>query len=127
MLRVKTKHAAIRASRRDPRHGASKSCALREKLSVLRTCATLQRSLSPANLYNYFQGNTKYSSFCQDNSLDRMMASLDKARRLRASVAERLRLVIVSHVRCVLDEVEGSAVVRRCAAEPSTSSSTHRT
>jgi AcrR family transcriptional regulator len=66
-------------------------------------------ALSPANLYNYFQGKHEILFFCQDNSLDRMMASLDKARRLRASVAERLRLVIVSHVRCVLDEVGGSA------------------
>ncbi len=84
-------------------------------------------SLSPANLYNYFQGKHEILFFCQDNSLDRMMASLDKARRLRASVAERLRLVIVSHVRCVLDEVEGSAAHLLTTAEPSTSSSTHRT
>src|SRR5260370_8103354 len=46
---------------------------------------------------------------CQDNSLDRMIATLDKARRMRASAAIKLRMVIVSHLRCVLDEVEGSA------------------
>ena len=65
--------------------------------------------LSPANLYNYFRGKHEILFFCQDDSLDRMLAALEKARRLRASAAEKLRLVIVSHLRCVLDEVEGSA------------------
>jgi TetR/AcrR family transcriptional regulator len=66
-------------------------------------------SLSPANLYNYFRGKHEILFFCQDNSLDRLIAALERARRLKASAAERLRLVIVSHLRCVLDEVEGSA------------------
>ncbi len=65
--------------------------------------------LSPANLYNYFHGKHDILFFCQDNSLDRMIAALDKARRMRASAAIKLRVVIVSHLRCVLDEVEGSA------------------
>ena len=65
--------------------------------------------LSPANLYNYFQGKHELLFFCQDLTLDRLLAALEKARRSRASAGERLHLVIVSHVRCVLDEVEGSA------------------
>lgn len=66
-------------------------------------------ALSPGNLYNYFQGKHEILFFCQDNSLDRLIASLQDVRRLRISAAERVRLVIVSHLRCVLDEVEGSA------------------
>ncbi len=65
--------------------------------------------LSPANLYNYFRGKHEILFFCQDVSLDRLLAALEKARRLRAGAAEKLRMVIVSHLRCVLDEVEGSA------------------
>jgi AcrR family transcriptional regulator len=65
--------------------------------------------LSPANLYNYFRGKNELLFFCQDSSLDRMLAALHKARRTRASVAAKLRLVIVSHLLCLLDEVEGSA------------------
>ncbi|HXW17641.1 MAG TPA: TetR/AcrR family transcriptional regulator [Candidatus Acidoferrales bacterium] len=65
--------------------------------------------LSPANLYNYFRGKDEILFFCQDNSLDRMIAALEKARRMRVPVSEKLRSVIVSHVRCVLDEVEGAA------------------
>jgi len=65
--------------------------------------------ISPANLYNYFKGKHDLLFFCQDNSLDRMLAALRTARSAKASAAEKLRLVIESHLRCVLDEVEGSA------------------
>lgn len=65
--------------------------------------------LSPANLYNYFKGKHELLFFCQDNSLDRMLAALRTARSAEAGAAEKLHLVIESHLRCVLDEVEGSA------------------
>jgi AcrR family transcriptional regulator len=65
--------------------------------------------LSPANLYNYFQGKHEILFFCQDVTLDRLLAALEKSRRLHSTAAEKMRLVIVSHLRCVLDEVEGSA------------------
>src|SRR5271169_658458 len=58
-------------------------------------------ALSPANLYNYFHGKHDILFFCQDNSLDRMNAALDKARRMKSTVANKLRVVIVSHLRCV--------------------------
>jgi AcrR family transcriptional regulator len=74
--------------------------------------------LSPGNLYNYFRGKHEILFFCQDVSLDRMLAAMEKARRLRASAAEKLRLVIVSHLRCVLDEVEGSAAHLLTSALP---------
>jgi AcrR family transcriptional regulator len=66
-------------------------------------------ALSPANLYNYFKGKHEILFFCQDNSLDRMIAALEKARRMKVSAAARVRHVIISHLRCLLDEVEGSA------------------
>ena len=66
-------------------------------------------ALSPANLYNYFHGKHDLLFFCQDSSLDRMIAALDKGRRMKTSAAIKVRMVIVSHLRCVLDEVEGSA------------------
>ena len=75
-------------------------------------------SLSPANLYNYFQGKHEILFFCQDNSLDRMIAALERARRSKASAAAKLRLIIVSHLRCLLDEVEGSAAHLLTSALP---------
>lgn len=65
--------------------------------------------LSPANLYNYFQGKHEILFFCQDSSLNRMIAALKRARRIKGSAAARLRFVIISHLRCLLDEIEGSA------------------
>lgn len=64
--------------------------------------------LSPANLYNYFHGKHEILFFCQDNALDRLTLALQKARRSPGSAGGKLRLVILAHVRCVLDEVEGS-------------------
>jgi AcrR family transcriptional regulator len=75
-------------------------------------------ALSPANLYNYFHGKHDILFFCQDNSLDRMITALDKARRMRTTAAIKLRMVIVSHLRCVLDEVEGSAAHLLTASLP---------
>ncbi len=74
--------------------------------------------LSPANLYNYFQGKHEILFFCQDSSLDRMITTLDKARRMRANASAKLRQVIVSHLRCLLDEVEGSAAHLLTSALP---------
>lgn len=65
--------------------------------------------ISPASLYNYFAGKHEILFFCQDNSLDRMIAALDRTRSSRATSVEKLSAVIESHLRCVLDEVEGSA------------------
>jgi AcrR family transcriptional regulator len=76
-------------------------------------------ALSPANLYNYFRGKHDILFFCQDNSLDRLIAALYNARRMRGSAGTKLRMVIVSHLRCVLDEVEGSAAHLLTAALPS--------
>jgi AcrR family transcriptional regulator len=106
-------------------HGRVRRRYLARRLEILRAAGTQFRvsgfaetgmrdiaaatDLSPANLYNYFQGKHEILFFCQDVTLDRLIAALEKARRLRGNAAEKLRLVIVSHLRCVLDEVEGSA------------------
>src|SRR5437773_10155688 len=44
-------------------------------------------ALSPANLYNYFAGKHELLYLCQDNSLDRRIAALDKARNMRTRAA----------------------------------------
>ena len=75
-------------------------------------------ALSPANLYNYFKGKHEILFFCQDSSLDRMISALEKARRMKTSAASRVRHVIISHLRCLLDEVEGSAAHLLTSALP---------
>lgn len=110
---------------KNPRNGRQRRRYLARRLEILRAAGREFRArgfgetgmrdiaeaaaLSPANLYNYFQGKHEILFFCQDNSLDRMIAALEMARRTKTSVASKLRLVIVSHLHCLLDEVEGSA------------------
>lgn len=65
--------------------------------------------LSPANLYNYFRGKDEILFFCQDSALDRLIANLEKTRRITVNSTEKLHAVITFHLHCVLDEVEGSA------------------
>jgi AcrR family transcriptional regulator len=64
--------------------------------------------LSAANLYHYFGGKDEILFFCQDRSLDRLMAALDAARRARRPLAARLRALALAHVRCVIDDLDGS-------------------
>ena len=119
---------------RNPRNGRLRRRYLARRLEILRAAGREFRvrgfaetgmrdiadaaSLSPANLYNYFRGKHEILFFCQDSSLDRLIAALEKARRMRTSAAGKLRLVIVSHLRCLLDEVEGSAAHLLTSALP---------
>jgi AcrR family transcriptional regulator len=65
--------------------------------------------LSPGNLYHYFRGKEELLFFCQDRSLDRLLAALAAARKDARPLAVRLRGLAVAHVLCLVDEVEGSA------------------
>lgn len=64
--------------------------------------------LSVANLYHHFSGKDEILFFCQDRSLDLMLAAVAEARRLPASGPDRLRHVLRAHGEAVLDEVEGA-------------------
>lgn len=75
--------------------------------------------ISAANLYNYFHGKHEILYFCQDSSLDRLITSLKAARQLKASAGEKLRALVIWHLRCVLDEVEGSVAHFLTAGLPS--------
>jgi AcrR family transcriptional regulator len=119
---------------RNQRNGRARRRYLARRLEILRAAGREFRvrgfaetgmrdiaeaaALSPANLYNYFKGKHEILYFCQDNALDRMIAALETARRRKTSAAARLRLVIVSHLRCLLDEVEGSAAHLLTSALP---------
>ena len=64
--------------------------------------------LSVANLYHHFSGKDEILFFCQDRSLDLMLAAVAEARRLPGGAAMRLRHVLRAHAEAVLDEVEGA-------------------
>lgn len=64
--------------------------------------------LSVANLYHHFSGKDEILFFCQDRSLDLMLAAVAEARRLPGAPSTRLRHVLRAHADAVLDEVEGA-------------------
>lgn len=64
--------------------------------------------LSVANLYHHFAGKDEILFFCQDRSLDLMLAAVAEATRLPASGPDRLHHVLRAHGAAVLDEVEGA-------------------
>src|SRR5262245_31003536 len=65
--------------------------------------------LSVANLYLHFSGKDEILFFCQDRSLDLMLAAVAEAKRLPdGGAAGRLRHVLRAHADAVLDEVEGA-------------------
>lgn len=68
-----------------------------------------EADLSPANIYHYFRGKHEILYFCQDRSLDLMLEALRAARASRRPAPEQLRQVVDAHVRCLLDDLEGSA------------------
>jgi AcrR family transcriptional regulator len=64
-----------------------------------------EAGLSPGNLYHYFSGKDEILLFCQERTLERMLAAVLQA---RGSAAERLREVLHAHVHSMLDEMEGA-------------------
>jgi AcrR family transcriptional regulator len=74
--------------------------------------------LSPGNLYYYFASKHELLYFCQDHSLDRMLATCREVQAGRLSAAERLGAVIRAHVACMLDELDGAAAHTEVEALP---------
>jgi len=68
-----------------------------------------EADLSSGNLYHYFAGKDEILYFCQERALERLLEAVEQARSAGDSTAERLRSVLVAHVHCLLDDVEGSA------------------
>lgn len=74
--------------------------------------------LSPANLYYYFKSKHELLYFCQDHSVDRMLAATRSLKEKRLNAAERLRRVITAHLTYTLDVLDGAAAHTEVDALP---------
>jgi AcrR family transcriptional regulator len=77
-----------------------------------------EADLSPGNLYHYFSGKDELLLFCQERTLEHMLAAVQAASELRASSAERLHAVLSAHVHALLDEMEGATAHLEVEALP---------
>ena len=68
-----------------------------------------EAGLSPGNLYYYFAGKQELLYFCQDRSLEKLLAAVQSARLSGQSTAAQLRDILEAHVHCLLDDLEGSS------------------
>ena len=74
--------------------------------------------LSTANLYYYFKSKADILYFCQDHSVGRMLETLRELEHRSLKPAERMRRVIVAHLMCTLDELDGAAAHTEVEALP---------
>jgi AcrR family transcriptional regulator len=98
---LETRRAILRAGARAFRARGFAATGMREIAEAA--------GISTANLYYYFAGKQEILYFCQDHSLDRLLAA---ARALEGSAlppADRLRELIRVHLVCTLDELDGAA------------------
>ncbi|HXZ93697.1 MAG TPA: TetR/AcrR family transcriptional regulator [Burkholderiales bacterium] len=77
-----------------------------------------EADLSIGNLYYYFKGKDEILLYCQERTLEHMLAAVEAARAIPASCAERLRAVLRAHVHAMLDELEGATAHLEVEALP---------
>ena len=74
--------------------------------------------LSAANLYYYFESKDELVFFCQDDSLDRMLAAAQEAVAATGSPAEQLERVVEAQLRCMLVDLAGASAHLEVEALP---------
>ena len=99
--------------------------AVRRKLEIMRGAAAAFRDrgyagssvrdiarrlgMAPGNLYYYFRNKQDILYFCQDYALDMLLREARQIVRRPAAPEEKVKALVRAQVRCMLDELHGSA------------------
>ena len=108
--------------------------AVERRLAILRAAAGVFRDrgyegasmdeiaerldMAKGNLYYYFKNKQELLFFCQDHSLDRLTANVEEILASPDSEDAKLERVVVAHVVCVLDELDGASAHTEVHALP---------
>ncbi|MBZ0113083.1 MAG: TetR/AcrR family transcriptional regulator [Thermoanaerobaculia bacterium] len=65
--------------------------------------------MAVGNLYYYFRDKQELLAFCQEDSLTRLLSLATHVANLSATAEEKLRLLVVGHLRCLHEEAPGAA------------------
>lgn len=74
--------------------------------------------MAKGNLYYYFKNKQELLFFCQNHSLDRLIDAARTISALDVAEDEKLRRLIVEHVVCVLDDLDGASAHTEVHALP---------
>ena len=74
--------------------------------------------MAKGNLYYYFKNKQELLYFCQHHSLDRLVDNAETILATSDTEDEKLRRIVVGHVVCVLDELDGASAHTEVHALP---------
>ncbi len=126
MVRISNRRSTS-LNRRARRALAQRSAILRAAAGVFRDRGFAETGmrdiaeaadLSPGNLYYYFASKADILYFCQDHSVEHMLAAARDLERTRLGPGDRLRRMITAHLLCTLDELDGAAAHTEVDALP---------
>ncbi len=79
---------------------------------------TAALGMTKGSVYYYFKNKQEILFFCQDHSLDRMLAGAARIERMKAPADEKLARLVDAQLRCMLDELDGAAAHLEVSALP---------
>jgi AcrR family transcriptional regulator len=74
--------------------------------------------MAKGNLYYYFSNKHELLFFCQDHSLDQLIGGAEEVLASDDSDDTKLRRIVVQHVECVLDVLDGASAHTEVHALP---------